>query len=60
MDAMAAQVSWRSVANIFLSDFMSPRQKVGFHWMVKMCMPCQVRRLPLVPKVDVGHPHPPP
>jgi len=36
------QVSWRSVANIFLSDFMSPRQKVGFHWMIKMCMPCQV------------------
>lgn len=41
------QVSWRSFANIFGSDFMSYRQKLGFHWMVKMAMPCQLTYLML-------------
>jgi len=36
------QVSWRSVGSIFLTDFLNLRQKIGFHWMIKMMMPCQI------------------
>lgn len=36
------QVSWRSFMTIFGSNFLEPRQKIGFHWMVKMAMPCQI------------------
>jgi len=41
------QVSWRSVSSIFLTDFLNLRQKIGFHWMLKMMMPAQITVLHL-------------
>jgi len=36
------QVSWRSFTNIFFSNFLSTQQKIGFNWMCKMVLPCQL------------------
>ncbi|KAK3244914.1 hypothetical protein CYMTET_45496 [Cymbomonas tetramitiformis] len=36
------QVSWRSWFSIFSCEYLSLRQKIGMHWMLKMLLPLQV------------------